>query len=380
MGISTLPRPLRIALLADHLVTVGGAEQVFHYMIQEFPEADIFALAYDPEATLPEFRKYKIHTHWLGRFIKSHSLFKILFPVATILMEHWSLGRYDVILSSSATSAKYLKRHRGARHICYCYFPTRAIWDMRGYFQQKRGSLFIWVFKFLLPFLKIRDRASAARVDKFIAISRTTQHAISKIYGRSSEVLFSPIVVERFRDGMKQDKKDYFLLVSRLEPWKRVDFAIEAFNRLGLPLHIVGQGPDEGRLRAMAKPNITFLGLCELEKLVRRYGEARAVIFTPALEYGLVPLEAVAAGTPVIALGHGGVRETMIDINEGDREGGTAIFFSEQTPEALIEAVQSFRDEYFDREKLSNYAETFAVPEFRRRLREIVEQSLSDAP
>ena len=295
-------------------------------------------------------------------------------------MEHWSLGRYDVILSSSATSAKYLKRHRGARHICYCYFPTRAIWNMRGYFQQKRGSLLIWVFKFLLPFLKIRDRASAARVDKFIAISRTTQHAISQIYGRSSEVLFSPIVVERFRDGMKQDKKDYVLLVSRLEPWKRVDFAIEAFNRLGLPLHIVGQGPDEGRLRAMAKPNITFLGLCELEKLVRKYGEARAVIFTPALEYGLVPLEAVAAGTPVIALGHGGVRETMIDINEGDREGGTAIFFSEQTPEALIEAVQSFRDEYFDREKLSNYAETFAVPEFRRRLREIVEQSLSDAP
>jgi glycosyltransferase involved in cell wall biosynthesis len=366
-------RPLRIALLADHLVTVGGAERVFLHMIEAFPEADIFALSYNPKATLAEFGNYSIRTHPMAALFSTHQRFKLMFLPATFVMERWQLGDYDVVLSASATSAKYLARQSG-RHICYCYFPTRAIWQEKQYFVDSRRSLARRAFQACLPFLQRRDRAAAQRVDDFIAISETTQRAIRHIYGRESRVLFSPICVDTFRRGLEESKQDFYLIVSRLEQWKRVDYAIAAFNRLGLPLHIVGTGEDESRLRAMAGANIRFLGQLSMDELVRQYGQARAVIFTPALEYGLVPLEAVAAGTPVIALGFGGVRETMLAAGAARERGTppTAVFYYKQTAEDLAAAFHEFEQTSFSRAALSAYAERFGVPAFQEHLRDFV--------
>jgi glycosyltransferase involved in cell wall biosynthesis len=368
----------RIALLADHIVSFGGSEQVFLYMAEEFAEADVITLAYNPEKTLPEFSGFAIRTSWANRLFSSHRRFKLLFPIAALVMEYWRLKGYDLVISSSASTAKYIKVEQG-RHLSYCYFPTRALWNPGGYFA---GSGFIYkVFKFLLPILQRRDRAAAARVDRFVAISRTSQQEIKKIYQRDAEVVFSPIPVERFRAGLQEEKQDFFLIVSRLDHWKRLDYAIEAFNRLGLPLRVIGVGDCEAELRAKAKDNIVFLGRLPLDEVIRHYGQARAAIFTPALEYGLVPIEANAAGTPAIAFGFGGVKETMIGLEEAQARNvsPTAVLFEEQTPEALMAAVRTFETLSFDRNTLSAHAEQFGVPIFQRKLRAIAEEMLREA-
>ena len=344
-------------------------------MCQEFPEADIYTLAYNPERTLPEFRRFNIRTSWMNGVVRNHDQFKTVFPIATHVMENWDLRGYDVILTSSASCAKYIRRH-DATHICYCYFPTRAIWTFDSYTAPADRKLKHRVFQFLLPYFKRRDLAAAAGVDHFIGISQASCDGIRQFYGRDSDMIHSPIDFERFQTGQAIPKKDYFLIVSRLERWKSLDYAVQAFTQTGLPLRIVGIGEDEARLRGLAGPNIEFSGSLSDPDLLLAYGEARAVIFTPELEYGLVPLEAVAAGTPVIALGKRGVLETMIDIDDPSAAGGrgTAVFFQEQSSKDLILALHRFEQAVFDRCKLAEHAARFAIPEFRSKIRALVEK------
>ena len=365
---------LKIALIQDQLLTKAGSERVFLYMAQEFQEADLFTLCYNPDTTWPEFRNFRIATSPLNRIIQDHGRFKTLFPVATCWMEHWDFSAYDLIITSSATTAKYIKKFKGP-HICYCYYPTRAIWSFDSYFGRRR-NLRERVFECLLPWFKNRDRAAAARVSQFIAISQSAAKAIRTCYQRDAAVLHCPIDVKRFKAGAQIAKQDYFLLVSRLEKWKQVDYAIDAFNRLGLPLRIVGAGPEEKQLRSMAGPTVSFLGAVDDEVLIRAYGEARAVIFPPELEYGLVPLEANAAGTPVIALGRGGVLETMVGMADVQKRRPTAILYADPTAECLMEAVRVFERARFAREELLSHVASFDIAEFRRRLRRMVTEFL----
>lgn len=359
---------MKIALVHDYLCGVGGSERVFQYMCEAFPEADAYTLALNRQRTLPCYSNMEIRTTWLNPFVRSASAFKFLFPVATYVMERLDLRNYDVVLSSSATVAKYVKAPNG-RHICYCYIPTRAIWHFDAYFGRSAVGD---VFKRLLPYLRRRDLWAAAGVDEFIAISAATRDYIREYYGRDSRILHSPIDLSAFAPG--GERSDAFLLVSRLEHWKRVDYAIEAFNRLRYPLRIVGLGPEEGRLRDLAGPTISFLGGVDDATLAREYAQARAVIFTPYLEYGLIPLEANASGTPVIAYGKGGICETMIPANRHDVEPSTAtaVFFDEQSPEALVEAIQVFERLDFDPERLVRHASQWGVPEFQAKLRVVV--------
>ncbi|HEY4304162.1 MAG TPA: glycosyltransferase [Gemmatimonadaceae bacterium] len=367
---------MKLAIIQDQLLTEAGSERVFLYMAQEFREADIITLAYNPATTWPEFRDFHIRTSWLNRFIQTHRRFKQVFPLSTRVMQHWDLNQYDVILSSSATTAKYIRNHR-ARHICYCYYPTRAIWNFGSYFDGARPGFSERIFRHTLEYMKRRDREAAACVDRFIAISESSRQAIRTFYNRDAEVLFSPIDVDRFVAGATMPKTDRYLMVGRLERWKRTDLAIEAFNQLGLPLDIIGTGPEEGSLRAAAGPNIRFLGRADDATLVRAYGSARAVVYTPELEYGLVPLEAAAAGTPVIALGRGGILETMIGPNDAARRPATAVFFDEQTPESLMRAIRQFEAIEFRKGDLMARAASFGISEFRRRLRAIVTSEMA---
>lgn len=366
---------MKIALVQDQLLTRAGSERAFLYMAQEFREADLYTLCYEPDTTWPEFKDFEIATSPLDRIIRDHGRFKTLFPVSSVWMEHWDFSAYDLIITSSATTAKYIRRFKGP-HICYCYFPTRAIWSFDSYFGPTRGVL-AGIFGLLLPWFKKRDLAAAARVSQFIAISQSSAAAIRSFYGRDAAVLHCPIDVKRFAEGAKCARQDYFLLVSRLQQWKQVDYAIEAFNRLGLPLRVIGTGPEEAKLRALAGPGISFLGAVDDEALIRAYGEARAVVFPPELEYGLVPLEANAAGTPVIALGRGGVLETMVDRNDPAGRKPTAVLYPDPTAECLMEAVRAFCATDFSRANLMAHVAPFDIAEFRRGLRAMVDEFLA---
>lgn len=347
---------------------MGGSERVFQYICEEFEEADIYTLAYNPERTLPYFKERKIHTTLLNPFVQSMDAFRWSFPLATHVMEALDLSGYDLVLSSSATVAKYI-RVQNCRHICYCYIPTRALWQTGEYFGRSWKSKIIKPF---LNFLRWHDLQAAQRVNQFIAISRTTQDHIANTYGCDSQVIFSPIDLDRFTPS--GDREEHYLVVSRLEQWKRVDYAIEAFNRLKLPLKVIGTGKEEGKLRALAGPNITFLGGVDDETLAKEYAVAKAVIFTPFLEYGLIPLEANACGTPVICFGEGGVTETMIPwlVGSTENESATAVFFNKQSAESLIAAVNQFENATFDPNNLIMHASRWGIPEFKRQLRQAV--------
>src|SRR5258708_7926071 len=359
---------MRIALIQDQLLSLAGSERVFLHMLEEFPEADAFTLCYQPNQTWPGLMNHRIHTSFLNPLLKTHDRFKLAFPLATYVMQYWDFRRYDLIVTSSATTAKYISRFRG-KHVCYCYYPTRAIWEGERYFGTADGAR-VRVFKRLLPYLKSRDVSAAQRVDHFIAISESSRKAIQRYYRRDAEVLFAPIEFDAFAKCASLEKEDFFLLVSRLEKWKLLEYAIEAFNSLGLPLRIVGKGEEEARLRAMANDNVEFLGGVPDAELAALYAKARAVIFTPELDYGLVPLEAYAAGTPVISLGRGGVAETMIPIGGTRPVPPTPVFFAAPTSDSLSRAVKLFEECHFDRAALVAHAKKFSPAHFRQRLRE----------
>lgn len=366
---------MKMALIQDQLLTQAGSERMYLYMAQEFPEADLFTFCYNPNSTWPEFRRHRIRTHPAGGLVRNHGAFKLWFPVISRLMEHWDFSAYDVVLTSSATTAKYV-RVPHATHVCYCYYPTRAIWEFERYFGGG-GGLGSRAFRRMLPYFKQRDYDAAQRVGRYVAISESSRDAIRRYYDRDADVLFCPVDLDRFKHRADVVRQDYFLLVSRLERWKLVDYAIEAFNQLGLPLVIVGKGPDEARLRTMARDNILFAGSVDDQTLARHYSQTRAVIFTPELEYGLVPVEAIATGTPVIALGRGGVKETMIGLDDSAGRPATAVLYPDPTADCLMHAVRQFERAAFPPEQLVAHAASFGIPAFKQRLRRIVQSAAS---
>lgn len=364
---------MRIALVHDYLCGIGGSERVFQYLCEEFKEADVYTLSFNPAKTLPYFKNIKINTTWLNKYVQSREAFKWSFPLATYAMEAIDLNEYDLVLSSSATVAKYVRVPNGI-HICYCYIPTRALWQFDEYFGK---SIKIQFLKFIIPLLKKRDYKAAKRVNHFIAISNSSKEFIRKFYNRDSTVIYSPIDLEKFR--VSSFKKNHFLIVSRLEHWKKIDYAIQAFNTMNLPLRIIGTGKDEKRLKDMAKSNIEFLGEVDDNTLIREYSKAKAVIFTPELEYGLIPLESIACGTPVVCYGKGGVEETMIPWESNNSKAtSTAIYFYEQTPESLIEAIHKFEKASFNTQALVKHSLEWSVSEFKQKIRLYIDSILED--
>jgi len=355
---------MKIALVHDFLCGFGGSERVFKCICEAFPQADVYTLAYNPSKTLPYFRTRKLQTTWMNPIVQSSSAFKWSFPIATYAMQSLNMSEYDLVISSSATVAKYVKAPAG-RHLCYCYMPTRAIWRSDAYFGDGVKSS---ILKGMVGALKKRDFDAAQRVDHFISISDDSRNYIKQYYNRDADILFCPIETDKFYAAPK--RKSHYLIVSRLEHWKRTDYAIEAFNKLGLPLRVIGSGSEEKKLRDKASCNITFLGGVDDEMLAKEYSECKAVIFTPFLEYGLIPLEANASGSAVICYGKGGVTETMIPLGSSCGKAPTAVFFYEQTAEALIQAIRQFESHTFSPQDLVAHAENWSVLAFQKSLKE----------
>ena len=358
---------LKIALVHEFLIQMGGAEKVLQNFHEVFPEAPVYTLFYDEERTKGAFKGWDIRTSKLQKHYKSY---KLTLPLMTKAIESFDFSNYDVVLSDASAFAKGVITRKPTVHICYCHTPTRYLWEsMDEYVSQlPYNALIKWAVRLHLKFvLKKWDWRAAQRPDYMIANSKTVQGRIKKYYGRDSEVIYPP-VASQFYGGDKGNKEDwgqYFLTGSRLEPYKKINLVVEAFNKLNMPLKVVGTGTELEKLKSMAGANIEFIGRVRDEELRSLYSAARAFVF-PALEdAGIMVLESLSCGTPVIGLGQGGTAEFIKDSENG-------VLFANQTAEDIAAAVKRFQSMDFDSEKLISAVLPFDKKEFQRKISEFV--------
>ena len=330
------PAPgLRVALVHDWLTGMRGGEKVLESFCRVFPQAEIFTLFYQPGSVSEVIAARKITASWLDRLPSARRHYRWFLPFFPQAIESLKLDGFDLVISISHAVAKGV-RSGGARHICYCETPMRYVWDVEeDYFRFGSGRR--WK-RALLGLARGRLRAwdlrSNARVDHFLANSENVRQCIARLYGRDATVIYPPVDTDFFNPGPRPPAPGpYFLVVSALEPYKRVDLAVEAFARLKLPLLVAGRGTEERALRRLAPANVEFLGWVTDERLRELYRGCRALVFPGVEDFGIVPVEAQACGRPVVAFGRGGALETVLD-------GRTGVFFPEQTAESLAEAVR----------------------------------------
>ena len=359
---------MKIALVHDHLNQLGGAERVVLSFKNIWPKAPIFTLLFDKKSTGKVFSNLDVRESFIRKLPFADRFFKWYLPFMPSAIEYLPVGPYDVVLSSASAYAKGVIVNPHALHICYCHTPTRYLWsDTLSYVEELRqGGLVKKVIPLMLTWLRVWDESAARRVDYFIANSQFIADRIRRYYHRESTVIYPPVDTDKFKIADKIG--DYFVIVSRLRPYKRVDLAIQAFNRTRIPLKIIGIGEDEKRLRAMAKDNIEFLGAVSDEERNKIVAEARAFIHPQEEDFGITAVEAMAAGRPVIAYRSGGAKETIV-------HGKTGYFFEEQTWDSLADAVIRFQyqEKDFDPVFIKNWAEKFSRERFEREIKQFVE-------
>ncbi len=365
---------MRVALVHDYLNQYGGAEKVLEAFLEIFPDAPIYTLLYDQKIVDKFFPNRKIRTSFLQKipFIKKHH--RIFPPLMPLAIEKLNLSDYDLVLSDSAAFGKGVITGPDTLHICYCHTPIRYAWDdshkyIKEFSMFKLAKFFVPIF---MNYLRLWDREAAYRVDKFICNSNFVAQRIKKYYKQDSEVIYPPVDIESFGlAGPAKNGVNYFLIVGRLLPYKRFDMAIEAFNKLELPLKIIGNGPEMKKLKRMANWNIEFLGEIGNKDLKRYYQECQALIFPQEEDFGIVALEAMACGRPVIAYRGGGALESVL-------EGKTGVFFDEQTVDSLVEAVKKFDASKFDSKVIYRYALKFDKEHFKKKIKEFVDKNLKE--
>ncbi len=358
---------MRVALVHDWLNQRGGAEAVLETLVETFPDAPIYTSIYARDRMPARYRNWRIHTTWLDALPFIHRYHQFYLPLYPLAFDGLNLSEYDVVLSNKSGFCHGVITGPSTVHLCYCLTPTRYVWAYEEYIAREGlPSPARRLLRPLIALLRVWDRAAADRVDAFIAISGEVARRIRKFYRRPSLILHPPVEVERFQPSSGDG--DYFLIVSRLVPYKRIDLAIEAFNRLRLPLVIVGDGRDRRRLERIAGPTITFLGRVSADRLPDLYAGCRAFIFPGVEDFGIAPVEAMAAGRPVIAFAAGGALDTVI-------EGVTGVFFREPTPESLAEAVRRFEAMRFDPLAIRRYAERFDKRAFQEKIKKIAEHA-----
>ena len=340
---------MKLAIVHDDLMRRGGAEQVarcFHYA---FPEAPIFTLCYNPADTYPDFQTCDIKTSWYQRIVKNeHQMKKLFFPLGVMAMKQLDVSDYDVVLLSSTYCAKYVKVSSHAIIINYCHQPFRLAWYPESYteYLHAQGIKKLGM-KAMVASLKYIDYRFAQRTDYFIANTAETSQRITEKYDYDKDipVIYPPVVADNFKAGAEIG--DYYLMVTRLEYYKRVDLAIEAFNQIGYKLIIVGKGTKEKELKKLAKKNISFKSGLSANEIRELYAGCKALVFPQHEDFGITALEANASGRPVVAYGKGGVLNTMVPYKSNPRN-STAIFFNSQEPEYLMQAIKTMEETYMD--------------------------------
>lgn len=360
---------MRIAIVHHYLLEFRGAERVFELLAEIFPEADLYTLLWDPEATAhsPVLRDRKIQTSFLQRLpiIRRKRQFCLpLFPLAT---EGWDLTGYDLVISSDSSCVKGVLTGPYTLHLCYCHTPMRYVWDM--YFQYL-GAAPRWgrpIVRLFTHYLRQFDYAAAQRVDVFIANSHHIARKIRKYYGREAEVIYPPVDTGFFVPDPAKPQEEFYLYVGAFMPYKRVDLIVEAFNRLGKPIKLIGDGPLLKALKRKAKVNVELLGAQPAEVVLDHLQRCRAFVFAAEEDFGIAPVEAQACGKPVIAYRKGGTAETVV-------EGETGVFFEEQSVEALMGAVERFERMRFDPEACRRNALRFSREICKERLEHFIRE------
>jgi len=361
-------RRMRVALIHDWLTGMRGGERCLEVFCELFPEADLFTLLHVPGSVSTVIERHRITTSFVQRLPAAATRYRYYLPLFPAAVEAFDLRGYDLVLSSSHCVAKGARRAPGARHVSYCFTPMRYVWDLYDdYFGRRARPLVRALMPPVAARLRRWDRRSTARVDDFIAISRHVASRIERYYGRSADVIYPPVDVQRFEvaDG---DAGEFYLVVSALVPYKRLDLAIQAVNRLGRRLLVVGSGPEGRALRALAGPGVEFLGWRSDTEIAELYRRCRALVFPGVEDFGIVPLEAMAAGRPVVAFAAGGALETVVP--PGGPEPPTGLFFDAQTVDALVEALRRLESGAiaFDPKRLRARAEAFDRPRFKERI------------
>ena len=360
----------KIAIVHDFLTYFGGAEQVLKSLHHLYPEAPIYTLLYDKKKMKQYFPEAKIRTSFLNKFPKFlRKRKKYLFPLMPTAVETFDLRDFDIVISSSSSFAKGIITKPKTKHICYCHTPTRFLWDWHlNYLKDNKISGIKKVLILpILHYMRMWDKSASERVDYFIANSRNTAQRIEKFYRVKSKVVYPPCDIGRA--NLNNKNEDYFLIVSRLSPYKKIDIAIEAFNKLDLPLVIIGEGQDRRRLENMAEKNIKFLGFQDQKRIAEYYQNCQALIFPGEEDFGITPIEAMSYGKPVLAFRRGGLLETVI-------EGETGEFFDDAIPEILADGVRRLKNNFrnYDPEKIKDQANKFSRENFECTIEKLIDE------
>lgn len=378
---------MKVALIHDWLTGMRGGEKCLEVFCELFPNSSIYTLLYHPGTVSHNIEKHPILSSFIQHLPFSQRAYRYYLPLFPRAIESFDLSGYDLILSSSHCVAKGIRVPRGVCHIAYIYTPMRYVWDQyEAYFGDGRSG---WPsrtgMRFLRPRLQRWDVGSNRDIYSLIAISNYVAERIQRYYGRTAEVIYPPVDFQAFSSSIRDD--GFYLMVTAFAPYKRADLAVEAFNQMGWPLKIIGTGQEERRLKKMAGSTVEFLGWKSDTELCEAYAACRAVIFPGEEDFGIVPLEAMASGKPVIAYGKGGVLETVIPLNQGSGVRGqglgeppTGIFFYEQTPGALIDAVRYFeaqRDQ-FDPSKIREHVKPFDRQRFKEKITRFIQSKYQE--
>ena len=360
---------MKLALVHDWLNQIGGAEDVLDTLARIYPASPVYTSIYAPQ-TMPEhFRNWDIRTLWtdkLPAIRRRHQMYLPLYPLA---WHNFRLSDYDVVLSNKSGFCHGLQFDSRALHICYCLAPTRYVWQLDNYLAGEELPPFAsWLIKPLVSLLRSWDYAAAQRVTHFVAISSAIKARIRRFYNRDAEVIFPPVNTQRFQPVPPDAVEDYYLIVSRLAPYKRIDLAVRAASELGLPLKIAGAGRDLERLRALAGDNVEFLGYVADDALPQLMAKCKALLFPGLEDFGITPVQAQAAGRPVIAFRGGGALDTVVPAETGE-------FFTEASADALKSVLLRFDAGAYDPETIRRHALRFDTALFRERISAYVEQA-----
>ncbi|MBL9152516.1 MAG: glycosyltransferase [Verrucomicrobiales bacterium] len=356
----------RLTLVHDFLIQMGGAERVVEVMAEAFPSAPIVTSATFGANLFPAFRSSRVRNTWmqyLPGMRKHHKKLFFLYPLAFKCLR---LFQTDIAWISSSSFSKWIPKPAGSRFVCYCHTPPRFFWNPDDYLENEiRNPLLRRFVRLTMPLFRWSDRRQSRKIDYFIANSRNVQKRIRECYGRDSVVIYPPVDVERFQ--VSDRTGDFFLIVSRLVAYKRIDLAVRACTEAGRKLVIIGDGPDRARLEAMAGPTVTFLGRAPDETVTEMMATCRGFVFPGSEDFGITPVEAQACGKPVIAFREGGALETVIE----DR---TGVFFDRPEPGALAEALERFDGIVWDRRVIRENAERFSIDRFVAETRRLLER------
>jgi glycosyltransferase involved in cell wall biosynthesis len=356
----------RVAIAHDWLTIPGGSEQVVLELLEMFPQAEIFTSIYDPEPWPAQITERPVHSSYLNRLPGARRLYPKLLPLMTSAFHSFDLSGFDLVLSSSHACAKNVRKPPGALHVCYCHTPMRYAWDENFLAGEDFGRVTRLMLPPLLAILRRQDLAGATGPDLFVANSRYVADRIGRHYGRKAEVVHPPVDVEHFL-AIERNAEDYYLVFGRVVPYKRADLAVAACAKIARPLKVAGDGRGLDAIRAGQRdPRTELLGQVSHPERDRLLAGARALLFPGEEDFGIVPVEAQAAGVPVIAYGIGGAVETV-------RDGLTGVLFEPQTPDALAAAIERFETLSLDENDVRENSRGFTQERFRAEMAEVID-------